>query len=113
MSHLKTIIVQVTPFIQNASIVYCAETKKCAFVDPGGDIEIILEKAKQEDLIPEKILLYLWDDLLRHVGRNKIFDEKKIKTYGALAKAVEGNEHFLSKPLIEVLNKKIISNAEA
>jgi glyoxylase-like metal-dependent hydrolase (beta-lactamase superfamily II) len=57
MSHLKTIIVQVTPFIQNASIVYCAETKKCAFVDPGGDIEIILEKAKQEDLIPEKILL--------------------------------------------------------
>ena len=63
--------------------------------------------------IPEKILLYLWDDLLRHVGREKIFDEKKIKTYGALAKAVEGNEHFLSKPLIEVLNKKIISNAEA
>ena len=57
MSHLKTIIVQVTPFIQNASIVYCAETKKCAFVDPGGDIEIILEKAKQEELIPEKILL--------------------------------------------------------
>ena len=57
MSHLKTIIVQVTPFIQNASIVYCAETKKCAFVDPGGDIEIILEKAKQKDLIPEKILL--------------------------------------------------------
>ena len=57
MSHLKTIIVQVTPFIQNASIVYCAETKKCAFIDPGGDIEIILEKAKQEDLIPEKILL--------------------------------------------------------
>ena len=63
--------------------------------------------------IPEKILLYLWDDLLRHVGREEIFDEKKIKTYGALAKAVEGNEHFLSKPLIEVLNKKIISNAEA
>ena len=57
MSSLKTIIVQVTPFVQNASIVYCAETKKCAFVDPGGDIEILLEKAKQEDLIPEKILL--------------------------------------------------------
>ena len=63
--------------------------------------------------IPEKILLYLWDDLLRHVGREKIFDEKKIKTYGALAKAVEGNEHFLSKPFIEELNKKTVSNAEA
>jgi glyoxylase-like metal-dependent hydrolase (beta-lactamase superfamily II) len=57
MSSLKTIIVQVTPFIQNSSIIYCDETKKCAFVDPGGDIEILLEKAKQEDLIPEKILL--------------------------------------------------------
>ena len=57
MSSLKTIIVQVTPFVQNASIVYCVETKKCAFIDPGGDIEILLEKAKQENLIPEKILL--------------------------------------------------------
>ena len=57
MLSLKTIIVQVTPFAQNASIVYCVETKKCAFVDPGGDIEILLEKAKQENLIPEKILL--------------------------------------------------------
>ena len=57
MSSLKIIIVQVTPFVQNSSIIYFDETKKCAFVDPGGDIEILLEKAKQEDLIPEKILL--------------------------------------------------------
>ena len=57
MLSLKTIIVQVTPFAQNASIVYCVETKKCAFIDPGGDIEILLEKAKQANLIPEKILL--------------------------------------------------------
>lgn len=57
MSSLKTIIVQVTPFTQNASIIYCNETKKCAFVDPGGDIELLLNKAKENDLIPEKILL--------------------------------------------------------
>lgn len=57
MSSLKTIIVQVTPFAQNASIIYCNETKKCAFVDPGGDIELLLNKAKENDLIPEKILL--------------------------------------------------------
>jgi glyoxylase-like metal-dependent hydrolase (beta-lactamase superfamily II) len=49
MSSLKTIIVQVTPFVQNASIVYCVETKKCAFIDPGGDIEILLEKAKESE----------------------------------------------------------------
>lgn len=57
MSSLKTIIVQVTTFAQNASIIYCNETKKCAFVDPGGDIELLLNKAKENDLIPEKILL--------------------------------------------------------
>jgi glyoxylase-like metal-dependent hydrolase (beta-lactamase superfamily II) len=57
MSSLKTIIVQVTPFAQNASIIYCNETKKCAFIDPGGDIELLLNKAKENDLIPEKILL--------------------------------------------------------
>tara|TARA_B100000767_G_C19773671_1_gene541403 strand:+ start:1756 stop:3648 length:1893 start_codon:yes stop_codon:yes gene_type:complete len=62
--------------------------------------------------IPEKILLYLWDDLLRHVGRNNIFDERKIKTYGALTKAVEGHKHFLSKPFIEELNKKTDSHGE-
>ena len=62
--------------------------------------------------IPEKILLYLWDDLLRHVGRNKIFDERKIKTYGALTKAIEGHKHFLSKPFIEELNKKTDSHGE-
>ena len=62
--------------------------------------------------IPEKILLYLWDDLLRHVGRNKIFDERKIETYGALTKAIEGHKHFLSKPFIEELNKKTDSHGE-
>ena len=54
---LKAIIQTVTPFQQNASIIFCDETKKCAIVDPGGDIEIILETAKKNNLLPEKILL--------------------------------------------------------
>ena len=29
----------------------------CAFVDPGGDIDKLLEVAKSHQLIPEKILL--------------------------------------------------------
>ena len=57
MSKIKALINPVTPFQQNAPIVFCTETKKCAFVDPGGDIDILLESAKQNDLIPEKILL--------------------------------------------------------
>ena len=62
--------------------------------------------------IPEKILLYLWDDLLRHEGREKIFDLDKIKTYGDLAKAVENQKHFLSTAFTEHLNKNPDTNAE-
>ena len=54
---LKAIVQPVTPFDQNASILYCSETKKCAIVDPGGDIEILLKIAKDNELVPEKILL--------------------------------------------------------
>jgi glyoxylase-like metal-dependent hydrolase (beta-lactamase superfamily II) len=57
MSLKNTIVVPVTPFEQNASIIFCKETNKCAFVDPGGDIDILLAKAKDNNLIPEKILL--------------------------------------------------------
>ena len=54
---LKALIQPVTLFQQNASIIYCSNTNKCAIVDPGGDIEILLEIAKKNNLIPEKILL--------------------------------------------------------
>jgi hydroxyacylglutathione hydrolase len=57
MSEIKALINPVTPFQQNASIIYCSSTKKCAFVDPGGDIESLLSMAQENDLIPEKILL--------------------------------------------------------
>ncbi len=57
MSDLKILVIPVTPFQQNASIIYCTATKKCAFVDPGGDIETLLQEAKANELIPEKILL--------------------------------------------------------
>ena len=54
---LKALIQPVTLFEQNASIIFCDETKKCAIVDPGGDIEILLNIAKEKELSPEKILL--------------------------------------------------------
>ena len=56
---LKSLIQSVTPFQQNASILFCSKSKKCAIVDPGGDIEILMKLAKENDLIPEKILLVL------------------------------------------------------
>lgn len=57
MSLIKALISPVTPFQQNAPILFCEESKKCAFVDPGGDLDILLGVAKDNDLIPEKIFL--------------------------------------------------------
>ena len=54
---LKALIQTVTLFEQNASIIFCDETKKCAIVDPGGDIDVLLNVAKDNKLIPETILL--------------------------------------------------------
>jgi glyoxylase-like metal-dependent hydrolase (beta-lactamase superfamily II) len=54
---IKALINPVTPFAQNAPIIFCSETKKCAFVDPGGDSDLLLKIAKENNLIPEKILL--------------------------------------------------------
>jgi hydroxyacylglutathione hydrolase len=54
---IQALINPVTPFAQNAPIIFCAETNKCAFVDPGGDADFLLQIAKENNLIPEKILL--------------------------------------------------------
>ena len=54
---LKALIQPVTLFQQNASVIFCSETKKCAFIDPGGDIELLLTIAQKNHLIPELILL--------------------------------------------------------
>ena len=54
---IQALINPVTPFAQNAPIIFCSETNKCAFVDPGGDADFLLQIAKENNLIPEKILL--------------------------------------------------------
>ena len=54
---IQALVNPVTPFAQNAPIIFCSETNKCAFVDPGGDADFLLQIAKENNLIPEKILL--------------------------------------------------------
>ena len=57
MAKLKVLIVPVTPFQQNCSIIYDEDTKQGAVVDPGGDLERIEEAIKQSGVKIEKILL--------------------------------------------------------
>ena len=54
---IKVSIVPVTPYQQNCSIIKCQQTGKAAIVDPGGDIDRILDAVKQMDATVEKIIL--------------------------------------------------------
>jgi glyoxylase-like metal-dependent hydrolase (beta-lactamase superfamily II) len=51
------VIVPVTPFEQNCTIVWCAETMRGAIVDPGGDVDRVLRAAHENRVVVEKILL--------------------------------------------------------
>lgn len=54
--------------------------------------------------IPEKVLLYLWDDLLRHEGRDLIFDTSRIETYGSLTIEIADEGRILSDRFLAALN---------
>jgi len=56
-SPMKSVIIPVTQFAQNCSILYCEETKEAAVVDPGGDIEKILAMVEEKGVTLTKILL--------------------------------------------------------
>jgi hydroxyacylglutathione hydrolase len=54
---LDVTLIPVTPFEQNCSLLVCTTTKKAAVVDPGGNIERILEAIAEQGAQVEKILL--------------------------------------------------------
>lgn len=57
MSSLEHIIVPVTPFVQNCSILVCRETKEAAIVDPGGDLDQIVTAVSHLNARVAKILV--------------------------------------------------------
>ena len=57
MAKLKVLIIPVTPFGQNCSLVFNEEIKQGAVVDPGGDVPEILKAIEQSGVVIEKILL--------------------------------------------------------
>ncbi len=54
---MKAVIIPVTPFAQNCSLIWCEETNKAAVVDPGGDLEHILKVIGDQKVDVEKILI--------------------------------------------------------
>ncbi len=57
MTKLQALLIPVTPFQQNCSLVFDQERKVGAIVDPGGDVPVILDAIKQSGVTVEKILL--------------------------------------------------------
>ena len=57
MKPLEGVIIPVTPFQQNCSLVWCSETKRAAVVDPGGEVERILAAAEERGVVIEKVLV--------------------------------------------------------
>ncbi len=54
---MKYAIVPVTPFQQNATVLWCPETLRAAVCDPGGDLPLILRTVEREGLTLERILV--------------------------------------------------------
>jgi glyoxylase-like metal-dependent hydrolase (beta-lactamase superfamily II) len=57
MSRFQIVLIPVTAFQQNCSLIWETETRRCVVVDPGGEPERILAAIAKFDLVVEKILL--------------------------------------------------------
>lgn len=63
---MKVIVIPVTPYQQNCSLIICEQTQKAAVVDPGGEVERILSAVKNHNVTVDKIILT--HGHLDHVG---------------------------------------------
>lgn len=57
MAKLKVLIIPVTPFRQNCSLIFNEENMRGAVVDPGGDVPTILKAIEQSSVKVVRILL--------------------------------------------------------
>jgi glyoxylase-like metal-dependent hydrolase (beta-lactamase superfamily II) len=52
---IRLFVAPVTPLQQNCTVVWCTKTNKAAIIDPGGDLDPILDEIKRRGLTVEKI----------------------------------------------------------
>ena len=71
---LKAAIIPVTPLQQNCTLLWCTETMKGAFVDPGGDLDRLKAAAAQAGVMIEKILVT--HGHIDHCGQAGILSEE-------------------------------------
>ncbi len=54
---LQAVILPVTPLQQNCCLIWCTETMRGAFTDPGGDLDVLKKAAKSKGVTIEKLLI--------------------------------------------------------
>lgn len=63
---MKYLIIPVTAFSQNCSLIWCEKTKQAAIVDPGGDADRIIQQVANQGVEVKQVLLT--HGHLDHVG---------------------------------------------
>lgn len=61
---------------------------------------VTAEDLSRSSTMPGKVLIYLWDDLLRHHGREKVFDVRSVKTFGEVSQRVANSQRIFSEALL-------------
>lgn len=71
---LKYRVIPVTPFQQNATLIWCDETRQGAVIDPGGDLDKILAVVEKETI--NLTAIFLTHGHIDHVGATAELSEK-------------------------------------
>jgi hydroxyacylglutathione hydrolase len=66
MSKAKTLIIPVTPFQQNCTLLWCEATKRAVVIDPGGDLPDVERAIARANVAVDKI--WLTHGHIDHVG---------------------------------------------
>jgi glyoxylase-like metal-dependent hydrolase (beta-lactamase superfamily II) len=66
MTRTKAVIIPVTPFQQNCTLLWCEATKRAVVIDPGGDLPDIERAIAEAGVVVEKI--WLTHGHVDHVG---------------------------------------------
>jgi len=71
---MQVINTPISPYIQNAPIAYCEETQKCIFIDPGDELDKLIDVQEKNQLIPQYI--FITHGHIDHAGAAKELSER-------------------------------------
>jgi len=72
----------------------------------------VKEEEIKKGRVPGKVMLYLWDDLLRNLDRGMVFNTEKCRTYGELNAALKKGKPVFSTNLLNKLLGAVIVETE-